>query len=115
MSNQSNNSEPEMIPVDVRITDVTKIPAKYFVHDEILQALHRVIRSDVVVHGNPVPPGADAVFKPYTMSAARERFSVANQDLAHQLKRLIPSFIVLWIAVAGAVVVAWFVWGALNG
>lgn len=100
----------EFIPIDVRIADVTKIPPKYFVHDEVLAALQRVIRSDVVVHGNPVPPGAEAIRVPYTIDAARRRFKVANQDLGHQLLRVLPQLIVLWltiIVIVAAIAIAW--------
>lgn len=90
----------ELIPVDVRIKNVNDIPAKYFLHDEVLAALQRVIRTDVVVHEKPVPPGVDAVLVPYTMAAARKRMAVANSDLAHTLKRAWPSFVFLWITLA---------------
>lgn len=98
----------DMVPVDVRIKNVNDIPAKYFLHDEVLEALHRVIRSDVVVHQNPVPPGAEAVMSHYTMAAARKRMIVANSDLGRQLKKAAPSFIYLWLtlAVIGLIVYA---------
>lgn len=90
----------ELVPVDVRIKNVNDIPAKYYLHDEVLAALQRVIRSDVVVHGNPVPPGVDAVLVPYTMAAARKRLAVANSDLGQTLKKAAPSFVFLWITLA---------------
>lgn len=105
----------EQVAVDVRIKDVNEIPAKYFLHNEVLEALHRVIRSDVVVHGHPVPPGVDAVFSAYTMGAARRRFDVANADLAHQVKRAAPGLIFIWLIIAGGTVIAWLVWRWLNG
>lgn len=100
----------ELIPIDVRIADVTKIPPKYYVHDEVLAALQRVIRSDVVVHGNPVPPGAEAVRVPYTVAAARKRMAIANSDLGRQLKQSLPQLIGLWmtiIVIIAAVAIAW--------
>lgn len=113
---QSEQPKPgDLIPIDVRITNVNDIPAKYFLHDEVIQALHRVIRSDVVIHGNPVPPGAEAVRVPYTVGAARRRFAVANEDLAHQVKRALPGLIFIWAIIAGGTVIAYFVWRALNG
>jgi hypothetical protein len=90
----------DLIPVDVRIKNVNDIPAKYFLHDEVLAALHRVIRTDVVVHEKPVPPGVDAVLVPYTMAAARKRFAVANDDLRQVAKKAPPSFIFLWLTLA---------------
>lgn len=110
MSKLPEPKKGDIIPIDVRIADVTKIPPKFFVHDEVLAALQRVIRTEVVVRGNPVPPGVEAVHVPYTVSAARQRMAVANSDLVHQLKRSAPGLIMLWltlIVIIAAVAIAW--------
>ena len=110
--------EPQLgdkVVVDVQITDINAIPAKYFVHTEVQDALLRVIRSDVIVHQNPVPPGVRAVFGAHTMATARQRLAVANQDLAYQLKRAAPGliFIALIIMLIASAVV--WAWGQIHG
>lgn len=62
MTSTAEQKSDDLVPVDIRIKNVSEIPSKYFLHDEISSALQRVIRSDVIVHGNPVPPGAEAIF-----------------------------------------------------
>jgi hypothetical protein len=105
----------DKVPVDVRIVNVNNIPAKYFLHDEILQALQRIIRTEVVVRGEPVPPGAQAVFSAYTTAAAAKRFAIANDNLKHEVKRAAPALIFFWLVIAGGTVIAWLVWRWLNG
>lgn len=61
MSDIPQTKIDDLVPVDIRITNVNDLPAKYFLHDEVSEALRRIVRSDVVVHGAPVPPGAQAV------------------------------------------------------
>lgn len=104
----------ELIPIDVRIKNINDIPPKYFLHDEVLAALQRVIRSDVVVHGNPVPPGVDAILVPYTMAAARKRFAVANDDLRQVAKKALPSFIFLWLTLVVIGLIVYFVWRGIS-
>ncbi len=105
----------DMVPIDVRILDVGSIPAKYFLHDEVIEALHRVVRSDVVVHGNPVPPGAEPVMGRESMATANQRVRIASSDLGYQLRRGLPGVIFILIIAAGSTVIAWLVWRALNG
>lgn len=104
----------DLVPVDVRITDVGKVPSKYFVHDEVLAALQRVIRSDVVVHNNPVPPGVDAVFKPYSTASAFAQLHVANDDLKFQLRKAVPGLIFLCVIGIIVILVVWAVWSIVH-
>lgn len=105
----------DMVPVDIRIKNVNDIPAKYFLEDRVLEALHQVIRSEVVVHGKPVPPGAEAIFSAYTTGAARRRMAVANSELGYQLQRLTPGMIMLFFIGGLIVLIGLIYWGLFHG
>lgn len=101
-------SKDEKVVIDVRITDVGTLPPQYFTHDAVVAALRDVVRSDVVVHGNDVPPGAEAIKGhprgPMAQSAAKRQLTF---ELKHAVKRDWPLFLVIWLSVVSTALILW--------
>lgn len=90
----------DKVVIDVRIVDVGLLPPQYFTHDAVIEALRNVVRSDVVVHGNPVPPGAQAVKgHPRGPIALEARSKSAGFELKQAARQQWPVFIATLLAV----------------
>lgn len=85
--------------MDVRIADVSNVPASYFLHQEVVDALRNVIRTEVVLKGAKVPPGVDPIYGPPvgTTMAAGIKLAVARNNLWRALVKELPLFVVLWM------------------
>lgn len=90
----------DKVIIDIRITDVGSLPPQYFLHDAVIAALRDVVRSDVVVHGNPLPPGAQAIKGHPKGPKALE---AAKRQLGFELKTAIRKdwhvFVIVFLAV----------------
>lgn len=124
MGKQPKSEIKDMVVADVRITDVSALPAKYFLHDEVIAALKAVVRSDVVVHGNPVPPGAKPVMVPSSsataLGAGMARLAGAAKDIELRQKTRHAVAQVLYIVLGAILAVAlllffYYVWRPVNG
>lgn len=86
----------KVVPVDVRITDVSKLPPKYFMHENVIEALRLAVRSDVVAHEKPVPPGAQGVFSAANGMLARNvRLAMAKEGLGRWIRKRGPTLFVI--------------------
>lgn len=95
------------VVADIRITDVNKIPPKYFLSDEVTNALRRAIRADVVLSGAPVPPGCRAVMSQNRIKAAAQDIpGVALREVFHGLKKDLPRLIKFYLigSLAGLII-----------
>ena len=105
---------PGKVPVDVRIVNIADIPPQYFLHHEVTTALRAVIRSDVVVYGKPVPPGAEAVFgEKSDVKAQAANLKIHTRELARQVRLLIPGLLAIAFIVAVISAAVYFVMRAL--
>lgn len=83
--------------VDVRIVDISHLPPHYFLHEAVLATLRDVVRSDVVVKGNPVPPGATPIFgHRYSIIAKNSALRSLRFESRSALKRNWAAIIICW-------------------
>lgn len=106
MSDKPKTAKPDLKITDVAIFDIAAVPAKYFAHDEVIEAVRRVVRSDVVVHGAAVPAGVKpvfgkAIFNHEELKAAfnaRNRRATVAWSLIYLLITLIIGGLLVWMS-----------------
>ena len=84
--------------IDIRIDDTGKIPAKYWLHPDVLESVRRVVRDDVVLNKRRVPPGCAPLWgaPAGTMQGDIDRLRASVDNFWRHFRRDLPAFMVAW-------------------
>ena len=96
-----SKKKENLVLTDVRVTDVSKLPPKYFSDERVIDILRQVIAEDVVLHKKRIPAGVDPLYGPDTTDSAFRVFNIAKQGLITNLKLHWQGIIVTVVVIYG--------------